>query len=883
MPNMRASSIQAPADIQKVISDINWSELKMPFIKTVSTTGKYYRVTFFDDFKGKPDHSAESNYCYDTLKPQCSIWGGGQTFPCDQSNLSSDDQSPTPPLVSNFKSALYSLDEGANYEDKTPAEIKQLYSSTIADRWKNVNKCNWTSYLQVNWMATDYGSPAKYSAKMDASQVTVDPRGKGYLILSARKGSVRGDCVFGGTLGPTISNYMGRACLIKNVQEALTGPIGIYWIDPNPSWPGIFYHKINGGCPYGGSGSVNCQVYSFAPGEVSPLITYGLTAVNGQATAYYFNMQKQACGFNTEYPNGGVVFNKLLCPMFDGGIFSQNSFDSTNHQNGFSQKNGIFEVKLTIPEGKGSFPAAWLMPEKGGWPYSGGEIDIMESRDAASEVYQTYHQGKCINASTKQEIVYDPNHEGQWIDNGNCQNIPGAVSINYSKGSTSVQNQGDEFHTRDHLYSVEWSDDKIQWYPNNTPNNSIGPGTPATSFDINNPIAGLTSASDIPPSLRNYDTNNMPHDPFYWILNHSTYVNNADLANWTQQDHYIDYVKVYARCFTENDFCPKGGEFVEGTGCVLRVPGRTAVIYASSCVEKFPERTCPAGGEVAGPNCQVYGFEKPAVVPGVKYWVDPNPNYPGVYYAKVNGACPFGGSAGVNCQFESLAPKLTQAQSKTVFPGVAYWVDTNPKWPGIYYHLIDGKCPLGGSGSVNCQLQAFASDYLKQGISYWVDTDPRWPGVFYHKVNGGCPYGGSGSVNCQLMSLSEPSFFLNPTVNYWLDPDVRWPGIYYHKVNGGSNNGCPYGGSGSVNCQLKSYPAPTKPYVMPGVSYWVDANPDYPGIYYHKINGGCPYGGSVGVNCQLYAFPSGVVEPGVKYWIDNNPSYPGVYYAPDFR
>ena len=70
---------------------------------------------------------------------------------------------------------------------------------------------------------------------------------------------------------------------------------------------------------------------------------------------------------------------------------------------------------------------------------------------------------------------------------------------------------------------------------------------------------------------------------------------------------------------------------------------------------------------------------------------------------------------------------------------------------------------------------------------------------------------------------------------------------------------------------------------MANVNYWVDANPDYPGIYYAKINNACPYGGSLGVNCQLLAFPSGKVEPGVKYWVDKNPSYPGVYYQPDFR
>jgi hypothetical protein len=256
-----------------------------------------------------------------------------------------------------------------------------------------------------------------------------------------------------------------------------------------------------------------------------------------------------------------------------------------------------------------------------------------------------------------------------------------------------------------------------------------------------------------------------------------------------------------------------------------------------------------------------------------------------VYYAKVNGECPFGGAKGVNCLIDGLSPDLATSQNDKVLPGVNYWVDSNPSWPGIFYKKIDHSCPLGGSGpsnSPNCQLRSYASGILKTTVPYWVDTDPRWPGVYYKKISGACPHGGLTSANnpnCQLTALSVPSLYLNPTVQYWVDTDLRWPGLYYAKINGG----CPFGGTAGVNCQLKAYPLTNGPYVMPNVNYWVDANPSWPGIYYQKINGACPYGGSAGVNCQLLAFPSGVLEPGVNYWVEKDPRWPGVYYRPDFR
>ncbi|MFZ4713769.1 MAG: glycoside hydrolase family 16 protein [Bacteriovoracaceae bacterium] len=868
---------------KELIKKVNWSELsEMPFNSIVQTSKKYYQLTFFDDFKGKPDNTQESTRCFEDLKPQCTLWTSyqGETFPCDLSHQPLTHPGYFPPVKTNLKSALYSLNPQADLETKSFAEIKSLYSNTVTEKWKHVNKCNWTSYIALNYMATDYRG--KFSAKMDASQITVDPNGKGHLVISARKGKVLDDCVFGGTLS-------GTNCIFRDVTSSIQGPLNLYWIDPHPNYPGIYYAPINNSCPYGGAKGVNCRVFSFPTKELTKSVSYQLITTSlGKIVAGYGNNQKYGCGHSIEFPaSGGVDFYPLSCPLMNGGIISQNG-KAQGTSTGFSQKGGIFEVKLKIPKGIGAFPAAWLMPIKGGWPYSGGEIDIMEARDNANEIYQTYHHGKCIDSATMTELIYRPGTT-ELMDNEVCQKTQDAVSIQYSSDVIKKEVQRNEFWIRDHVYTAEWDDQGIKFYLNNRFTNEIAPEIAPHKYHFFNKTTDLGSPQQIPDNLKDFSPSTLPTEPFFWILNHSTWVRNDQLQNWQEQHHLIDYVKVYNQCLNQNDFCPCGGEFVEGRGCrsdSVRCPTNFNVsridanFYESPCLSSFKNRLCPNGGEVSGPNCQIKSFDLPPVDPGISYWVDTNPNYPGVYYSKIRGLCPFGGNPQQqNCQLRSLEMTTSARSAVVVLPGTSYWVDANPRYPGIYYAKINGSCPLGGTTGPHCQLYAFSPNILKANVAYWVDTNPAWPGVYYRKIQGQCPFGGSGTNNCRLMSLNVPDFYVSPAVQYWVDANPEYPGVYYKKINGT----CPHGGSGATNCQIAAFPKATTPYLVTTVKYWVDSNPNYPGVYYSKINGRCPFGGSGQRNCQVYAFPPGELEPGVIYRVDRDPRWPGVYYTPDFR
>lgn len=140
-----------------------------------------------------------------------------------------------------------------------------------------------------------------------------------------------------------------------------------------------------------------------------------------------------------------------------------------------------------------------------------------------------------------------------------------------------------------------------------------------------------------------------------------------------------------------------------------------------------------------------------------------------------------------------------------------------------------------------------------------------------------CPFGGKLNVNvypreCEMSSGLSPSD-LNPSITYFVDPNI--PGIFYNSNGSCHSGGQPFGS----RCVVKVYPRPS---LKHNVSYWVDPNPSWPGVYYSQVNGSCPHGGVVaGPNCQILSFPTGKLNPSRSYFTRSNESSPGVYYYPE--
>ncbi|MGK0367426.1 MAG: hypothetical protein ACI9QD_000561 [Thermoproteota archaeon] len=630
----------------------------------VTVSKRHWKTTFFDDFKGKPTDSVEDKHCYDEVKPQCHIWRGqpGTSYNCARttSNLSDRTYVGTS-FFPNLIGAIKSIEPNYDTNRRSESELLSKYDQIISAKQKHLNKCTWTNYELLNWMATDYNG--KYSAKMDPTQVEVDPSGKGYLILSARKANTENDCAYGGSLNGN------NECLIQELPEINISTSVTYWVDTNPNWPGIFYAKENGSCPHGGSGAgnetPNCWLWHAPTSLLDEDVQYFVKSQN-QKGIFYAN-KKYRCKANITYHNG-VTFNNLNCPILNGGLLSSEfkNKDDNNKIGGTSQQNGRYEVKLKIPKGKGSFPAAWLRPLKGGWPYSGGEIDIIEARDGANEVYQTYHNGKCFDKNTLEEIFYKPSDPSKFIDSSDCKDSAGLKSFHMHKGKTSAERDQNEFHTRDHVFAVEWEGSDLRWFLNNEATNNVIVGTKSEMHD---PAQPDIEWDDLPTGADRFTWNNFPHMAFFYILNHSTYVDKEWLSQnpWAAQHVYIDYVKTSVQCKTKTDFCPTGGDFVEELGCKLR----SGEVIDSPCSPI--DNSCPNGGKKVNNQCIVETLTN-YLHPDTDYWIDSDPRWPGVYYNKISGGCPYGGgsTSSVNCQVKSLSKEIVES-------GVAYKLNKTSK------------------------------------------------------------------------------------------------------------------------------------------------------------------------------------------------------------
>lgn len=117
----------------------------------------------------------------------------------------------------------------------------------------------------------------------------------------------------------------------------------------------------------------------------------------------------------------------------------------------FSQRYGVFEMRAKLPQGRGLWPAFWLLPRDGSWP---PEIDVLEAiGDRISEAHATAH------TKTRGEHA--------------------ATGV-----TSAVPDMSADFHS----YAVEWSKDVIVWYVD-----GVETGRAPTPRDMHKPMYMLAN------------------------------------------------------------------------------------------------------------------------------------------------------------------------------------------------------------------------------------------------------------------------------------------------------------------------------------------------------------------------------------------------------
>ena len=267
---------------------------------------------------------------------------------------------------------------------------------------------------------------------------------------------------------------MGQDAFDQSRIEAKAPAPAIVWGSPPPpgNWRLIWSGEFDGG-------SIDTNHWKFETGNHNG---WG----NNELESY------------TNSPENAFVSNGVLHlvarPKAAGARFYTSA--RLKSQGRFFKKYGRFEFRAKMPQGKGYWPALWMMPEVstyGGWPNS-GEIDIMENRGS--------------NAAVVQGTIH---YAGP---NGGHRESTGRYTFSPNDGATN-------FHT----YLLEWTSNSISWYVDNK------------LYEMQ---TNWTARNATYPA---------PFDqPFYIVMNLAVggnYGGNPDADTVFPGEMQVDYVRVY--------------------------------------------------------------------------------------------------------------------------------------------------------------------------------------------------------------------------------------------------------------------------------------------------------------------------------------------------
>jgi len=213
--------------------------------------------------------------------------------------------------------------------------------------------------------------------------------------------------------------------------------------------------------------------------------------------------------YYTDRPENVVVENGMLVITAREESFEGASYTSARitTQNLFEQQYGRFEARIRLPLGKGLWPAFWLLGndcDQNPWPNC-GEIDVMEYLgDAPTIVFGSVH-GPGYNAGDSVSKEYE---------------IPNA-----------------RFDSEFHIFGIEWSPNRINFYVDDVLYQSITPDS------ITDEAQESIEDSEL-PNAGEWVFNR----PFYIIMNVAVGGNLPGAPNDETvfpQRMFVDYVRVY--------------------------------------------------------------------------------------------------------------------------------------------------------------------------------------------------------------------------------------------------------------------------------------------------------------------------------------------------
>jgi beta-glucanase (GH16 family) len=321
---------------------------------------------------------------------------------------------------------------------------------------------------------------------------------------------------------------------------------------------------------------------------------------------------------------------QLSC-RYKSGYVDSGSVSGFSKAHGITRAGGLIQIRSKLAIGSGSWPGLWMLGE-GSWPQH-GEIDILEADKDAVKSWQTLHTAACY-------IPSDLSHPFQYLDWAECGQ-KGGTQWHLGKGDyvnstdkrldSPSKTLAESYHT----YTAVWNPGvQLKFFTDNVNTHTVNTGD---KHDATSQQDAHAASMKIPVQVPTVDKQ------MVFILNQS--IAWADQNQFKPQALYVDYVKAWSPC-SDRD--------TEQSDCTY----------------------CVSGGVESAGYCKVATLSLDS---NVDYWVDANPQWPGVYYKKSKAGCNHGGtSQGPNCQVYSFS-------SGEVETNIRYWVDSRPGRQGVYY------------------------------------------------------------------------------------------------------------------------------------------------------------------------------------------------------
>lgn len=239
--------------------------------------------------------------------------------------------------------------------------------------------------------------------------------------------------------------------------------------------------------------------------------------------------------------DGKLVIKAIKSESESGGDYYTSGKVTTQNKCDFTY--GKVVVGAKVPEGKGLWPAIWMMPQDesfyGQWPKC-GEIDIMEVLGSnVSTAYGTVHYGE---PHAEQQGTYV-------LENGTFADSFHEYSVEWEPGEMRFYIDGNLYHTvNDWFSAVEGEDDKPYPAPFNQPffvqmNLAVGgtwPGNPDASTDFDNAEFEVDYVRVY--QKPEYDMNvTKPEKNFREPLADGNYIYNGDFAEAEDLDDDINW------------------------------------------------------------------------------------------------------------------------------------------------------------------------------------------------------------------------------------------------------------------------------------------------------------------------------------------------------